>query len=180
MNWRDDESFVLYLIAIDVADRGDDGVVTHCVDGGDEGVAIVWDAWKEGKREANVPTDEEFVASLKSQTEDMHWCGPDGDPFCGVEGSIDIVTRLRDYYEEQGRFCSDCALMLDFMRSEASEQILDGYISTPGKNHLPCEECGKKVKSEYCCCRVCFVVYCDIHREGHDCLANVKKAVGDG
>ncbi len=47
----------------------------------------------------------------------MHWCGPDGDPLCGFpydeeEGSISIVTRWRERYEEEDRFCSDCAAIL--------------------------------------------------------------------
>lgn len=41
----------------------------------------------------------------------QHWANTNGEPLCGAYS--DEVTRLRDYYEEQERFCSDCAELLD-------------------------------------------------------------------
>ena len=52
--WREDEVFVLYLIGIKAAWRQDDGLVAHRISGGDDGVNIVWEAWKEGVAEGEV------------------------------------------------------------------------------------------------------------------------------
>ena len=45
--WRDDEAFVVFLIAIRVAYRLYNTVV-HRIQGGENGANIVWEAWKEG------------------------------------------------------------------------------------------------------------------------------------
>ena len=60
-NWRDDEAFVDYLVVVvEVAYRLYNTVV-HRIKGGEEGVNIVWESWKEGVAEGEEMIQESEV-----------------------------------------------------------------------------------------------------------------------